>query len=150
MLNVYGRAGFRVGTILMNGEFEKIKPLMPTLECNTTAAKEHVSKAERTICTLKERTQGLLAMLPFRNLPKRMKIDFVYFMVLWLNAFPAKTGISSIYSPRELLVQWRLEYKMHCRVLPGKYCKVHDEPVPTNRMVCVLTWSPARWGCLPY
>ncbi len=29
----------------MDGEFEKIKPLLPTLECNTTAAKEHVSEA---------------------------------------------------------------------------------------------------------
>jgi hypothetical protein len=49
----------------MDGEFEKIKPLLPTLECNTTAAKEHVSEAERTIRTLKERTRGLLATLPF-------------------------------------------------------------------------------------
>jgi hypothetical protein len=46
VLEVYGQAGFRVRTIPMDGEFEKIKPLLPTLECNTTAAKEHVSKAE--------------------------------------------------------------------------------------------------------
>jgi hypothetical protein len=85
------RAGFRIRTILMDGEFENIKPLMPTIECNTTAAKEHTSKAEQTIRTLKEQMQGLLATLPFSNLPKQMKIDFVYFMVLWLNAFPAKT-----------------------------------------------------------
>jgi hypothetical protein len=55
-LDVYGRAGFRVRTILMDGEFEKIKPLMPTVECNTTAAKEHVRKAEWTIRTLKGQT----------------------------------------------------------------------------------------------
>jgi hypothetical protein len=51
---VYKRAGFIVRTIMMDGEFEKIKPHLPTVECNTTAAKEHVSKAERTIRTLKE------------------------------------------------------------------------------------------------
>jgi hypothetical protein len=34
---------------LMDGEFEKIKDLVPCLECNTTAAKEHISKAERAI-----------------------------------------------------------------------------------------------------
>jgi hypothetical protein len=54
VLDVYGRAGFRIRTILTDGEFKKIKPLMPTIECNTTAAKEHLSKAERTIRTLKE------------------------------------------------------------------------------------------------
>ncbi len=49
VLEVYGCAGFRVRSILMDGEFEKLKPLMPSVECNTTAAKEHVSEAERTI-----------------------------------------------------------------------------------------------------
>jgi hypothetical protein len=49
----------------MDREFEKIKPLLPSLECNTTAAKEHVSEMERTIQTLKELMGGLLATLPF-------------------------------------------------------------------------------------
>ncbi len=78
VLEVYGHAGLRVRTILMDGEFEKIKNLVPTIECNTTAAKEHVSKVERTIRTVKERTRGLLAMLPFAHIPQ---IEFVYFMV---------------------------------------------------------------------
>ncbi len=69
VLEVYRQAGFRVRAILMDGEFEKLKPLMPSVECNTTAAKEHVSEAERTIRTLKERTRGLLGTLPFENLP---------------------------------------------------------------------------------
>ncbi len=56
VLLMYGRAGFRVRSILMDGEFEKVKGLVPTLECNTTAVKEHVSKAERSIRTVKERT----------------------------------------------------------------------------------------------
>jgi hypothetical protein len=134
VLEVYGRAGFRVRTILMDGEFEKIKPLLPTLECNTTAAKEHVSEAERTIRTLKEWMRGLLATLPFSHVPKRMKIEFVYFIVLWLNAFPVKSGISAVYLPWELIIRWRLDYKKHCHVLPGTYCEVHDELTPTNTM----------------
>jgi hypothetical protein len=52
---VYGWARFRVRSILMDGEFEKVKGLMPTVEYNTTAAKEHVSKVERFIRTVKER-----------------------------------------------------------------------------------------------
>ena len=134
VLDVYGRAGFRVRTILMDGEFKKLKPLLPSVECNPTAAKEHVSEAERTIRTLKERTRGLLATLPFENMPRRMKIKFVYFMVLWMNAFPVKSGVSDKISPRELLLRWRLNYKKHCRVEPGTYCEVHDEPTPTNMM----------------
>ncbi len=135
VLEVYGCAGFRVRSILMDKEFEKSKTLMPSVECNTTGAKEHVSEAERTIQTLKERMRGLLATLLFTHLPKRMKIEFIYFMVLWMNTFPVKSGISQTFSPRELLIRWRLDYKKHCRVMPGTYCEVHDEPVLTNTMV---------------
>ena len=58
----------------MDREFEKIKSLMPTVECNTTAAKELVSEGEQTIRMAKERICGLLATLPFSHIPKRMKI----------------------------------------------------------------------------
>jgi hypothetical protein len=135
VLEVYGCTGFRVRSILMDGEFEKLKPLMPSVECNTTAVKEHISKAERTIQTLKERTRELVTTLPFTHLPRRMKIKFIYFMVLWMNAFPVKSGISQTFLPREQLLRWRLDYKKHCRVMPGTYCEVHDEPVQTNTMV---------------
>ncbi len=113
VLEVYGCAGFRVRTILMDGEFEKLKPILPNVECNTTAAKDHVSKAEQMIQMVKECTRGLLAMLPFLNILRCMKIEFIYFMVLWLNAFPVKMGFSTQYSPQELLVRWRLDYKKH-------------------------------------
>jgi hypothetical protein len=135
VLQVYERAGFRVRTILTDGEFEKVRELIPRVECNMTAAKEHVSKAERIIRMVKERMRGLLGTLPFQHLPRHMKIEFIYFMVLWLNAFPVKNGISFVFSPRELLVQWRMDYSKHCRVLPGTYCKVHDEPSPLNTMM---------------
>jgi hypothetical protein len=82
VLLVYGWAGFRVRYILMDGEFEMVKGLMPTVECNTTAAKEHVSKAECSIRMVKERMQGIVMMLPFTHIPRRMKIEFVYFTVL--------------------------------------------------------------------
>jgi hypothetical protein len=39
VVQVYARAGFTIRTILMDGEFEKIKDLVPRLECNTTAVK---------------------------------------------------------------------------------------------------------------
>jgi hypothetical protein len=113
VLLVYGRAGFRVRSILLDGEFEKVKGLMPTVECNTTAAKDHVSKAECSIKTVKERMRGIMTTLPFTHIPWRMKIEFVYFTVLWLNAFLVKMGISSTYLPREILVCWQLDYKKH-------------------------------------
>jgi hypothetical protein len=114
VLHVYGRGGFSVRTILMDGEFEKIKGLLRNVECNMTAAKEHMSEAKQMIRTIKERTRGLLAILPFEHIPWRMKIKFIYFIMLWLNAFPVKSRISSTFSMCELLVWWKLDYKKHC------------------------------------
>ena len=42
VLQVYDRAGFTVRYIMIDGEFEKVKELLPTIVCNTTAAKEHL------------------------------------------------------------------------------------------------------------
>jgi hypothetical protein len=64
-----------------------------------------------------------------------MKIKFVYFIVLWLNAFLVRTGISDWFSPQELLVRLRLNYKKHCWVLLGTYCEIHDKLDPLNSMV---------------
>jgi hypothetical protein len=83
------------------------------------AAKEHVSKAERTIRMVKERTRGLIATLPFARILKQMEIDFVYFMVLWLNTFLVKSGISQTFLPCKLLVRWRLDYKSTAVSYPG-------------------------------
>ncbi len=44
VVDVYAQAGCTIRTILMDGEFKKIKDLVPRLECNTTAAKEHQNK----------------------------------------------------------------------------------------------------------
>jgi hypothetical protein len=124
-----------VHTILREGKFEKVCNVLHLMLCNTTAAKEHVSEAKRSIHTIKEQTRGIIGTLPFNYIPRQLKIEFIYFVILWLNVLPVKTGISNIYSPRELLVKWKLDCKKHCRVLPGMYCKVHSEPSPSNSMI---------------
>ena len=76
----------------MDGEFEKIKSLVPSVECNTTTAKKHVSEAKQTIRMVKERTQGLLATLPFTHIQKRMKIEFGIFYDTMDECVPGQVG----------------------------------------------------------
>ena len=89
----------------MNGEFEKIQTHLPNVVCNSTAAREHVVEIERKIRVVKERTPGTKATLSFKKICRRMKIELIYFVLFWLNAFPSKTGVSRIYSPRELVLR---------------------------------------------
>jgi hypothetical protein len=58
VIQVYARAGFNVHTVLMDGEFGKVKEKLPLLVCNMMAGKEHVSKAKQNIWTIKEPPRG--------------------------------------------------------------------------------------------
>jgi hypothetical protein len=98
---MYARGGFTVGTILMDNEFEKVRALVPGLHINTTAAKEHVPEIERRIRLIKERGRGILNTLPYKKMPQIILIELIYHVVLWLNAFPAKSGVSETLSPRD-------------------------------------------------
>ena len=85
-----------------------VKELLPTIVCNTTAAKEHVAEAERKIRVVKQRNRVVVNTLPFTYIPRRMNIEFIYFVTLWLNAFPVKSGVSETFYPREILLCWRM------------------------------------------
>ncbi len=45
-VRLYRQGGFRVQTLLMDGEFEKVTPLFPEVVVNTTSLGEHVGDAE--------------------------------------------------------------------------------------------------------
>ena len=109
--------------------------LVPILVINTTATKEHVPEVERKIRLIKERGRGILNTLPFKKMPRLMLIELVYHVVLWLNAFLAKSGVSKTLSPRKIVYRHKLDLAKHCKSPFGTYCKVHDDPAPTNTMV---------------
>eukprot|EP00804_Cyclotella_cryptica_P029617 CCRYP_019027-RA/>CCRYP_019027-RA protein AED:0.33 eAED:-0.47 QI:0/-1/0/1/-1/1/1/0/210 len=135
VLQFYSRGGFVVQTALMDREFESVRATCPQLPINTTAANEHVPEIERTVWTVKDRAQGVYNTLPFfEGLPKLMTIELIHFIVLWLNAFPVESGISTKFSPRELVQRHKLSVKIHCKTPFGTYCEVHDERDPLNAM----------------
>ena len=55
VLQVYYHVGFSVRYILMDSEFKKMKNELPSIVCNTSAAKERVVEAECQIRVVKER-----------------------------------------------------------------------------------------------
>jgi len=135
VLQFYSRGGYIIQTALMDREFEAVRTTCPTLPINTTAANKHVPEIERTVRTVKDRTRGVYNTLPFtEGIPKLMTIELIHFTVLWLNAFPVQSGISTKFSPRELVQRHKLSAKTHCKTPFGTYCEVHDEPDPSNTM----------------
>jgi len=71
---------------------------VPGININTTAAKEHVPEIERRIRVTKECRRALFNTLPFKKMPQLILIELIYHVVLWLNAFPSKLGISESHT----------------------------------------------------
>lgn len=133
VVSLYRRAGYSVKIILLDMEFECLEEHLD-VPINVAAAREHVPGVEREIRTIKERGRALLSTSPFKKFPRRIIIELVYYIVLWLNASPAKSSISNEYSPREIISGQKPDYKRDCKVDFFSYCEVHDEPSPTNSM----------------
>ena len=61
VVKVYAAGGFVVRNVLMDREFEKIKPEMTMVNINISAAREHVGEIERFNRTLRERCRSVLS-----------------------------------------------------------------------------------------
>jgi hypothetical protein len=140
-IKVYTRGGFVVQTMMMDMEFEKLVDLLQNVTINTTAAREHVGEIERKIRVIKERARGTMSTLPYPQLPRLMTIELMHFCIMWMNAFPVKSGVSEKWSPRELISRHKLDAKIHCKTPFGAYCEVHTDPDITNTMEPRTKWG---------
>ena len=72
-----------------------------------------------------------------------MLVHLLHHVVMWFNNFPVENGISTRYSPREIILRHKLDYKHHCRAPFGAYCEVHEDNSPTNSMKSRARGIPA-------
>ncbi len=92
VFRVYGTGGYVIQMTLMDIDFEKLKPMLPEIALNTTAAREHKGMVKRKIRVLKERARGTFNTLPYPKLPKVMVIELMHFCAMWINSFPVRLG----------------------------------------------------------
>eukprot|EP00956_Cyclotella_meneghiniana_P002565 scaffold3022_cov42-Cyclotella_meneghiniana.AAC.1 len=120
---------------LMDMEFKKLEDGTTEVMINTTAAREHVTDIERYIRSIKDRCRSVLSELPYKEcMPDVFVIFLLKFVILWMNAFPAKNGVSDEFSPREIVTGLRLDYKKHCQARFGAYVEASYDADVTNTM----------------
>ncbi len=126
---VYALRGFKVKTLLMDGQFEPMRGSFSELGIllNTVSADEHVPDVERYIRTIKEHVRAIYNTLPFQKMPSRLLIEMVYSSVFWLNSFPANDGLSSELSPRTIITGMQLDFDKHCKLRFGSYVQTHEK-----------------------
>ena len=112
-------------SITCNPEFEVFRPSFPMLNC--CMADKHVPEIKWYVQTLKDRTQSVFNVLPFKNLTQLALIHLLKNCTLWLNAFPAMNGVSSVHSPHFLLTGQELSFDKHAVLEFGSYVQTHEE-----------------------
>ena len=88
----------------MDQEFDKVMEKMPEIEVNTAADWEHAGVIERGIKFINQRCRSTWAIMPFKQLPESFVIH-LFFLVMWINSFPATQGISEKLSPRKIIIK---------------------------------------------
>ena len=131
VMYLYARGGFIIRYALMDMEFEKIKELVPLVEVNTTAARDHVGIIERKIRHVKEKVRATTSEYPFKWIPNMILIHTVYYCVFWLNAFPNHSDNLG-FSSREIVTGLSTDYKRDCKVDPGSYVEASTDAIITN------------------
>ena len=101
---------------------------------NTTSANEHCPFIERRIRWIKERARAVRHGLSYAVIPKLMIVEVLNFVVHWLNAFPAKNGVSDTISPGTIMTGVTPDFKKHCKSNFGSYVQTHEEFAPRNSM----------------
>jgi hypothetical protein len=117
VFRIYNKAGFMVKYLHVDPELSFMQDTMLDLDIqiNITLAKEHVPDIERPIRVIKERVRSLWHRLPNRTMSKIMIKVGVLEAVRWLNAFPLKEGVSTTYSPQQIMTGMVYDYHKHCK-----------------------------------
>ena len=138
MHNFYLQKGFQIVFIKGDGEFkpleEKMSELFGGLTMNLASANEHVPDIEQKIQVIKERVRAVVYSMPVNALPPLVVVHAVLFVTKQLNLFPVKGGISTQFSPRQIMTGEVVNYKF-CSVPFGCYCQISNEGTPRNSML---------------
>ena len=101
---------------------------------NICAANEYIPAIERRIRVFKERHRAIRHGLPHACIPRLMVIELNNYIAHFLNAFPAKGGVSVNLSPGAIVTGLTIDYNKHCKLEFGAYVQTHEENAPRNSM----------------
>ena len=120
--------------MFVDPEFKSLEEKVVSTTLNQNGACDHVPEVERQIQVIKDRMQAHHANLPFPRFTRRMTIELAKHVVVFLNAFPPKSGLSKTYIPRTIMIGKALDWKKICKLHFRAYAQVHEERKVTNTL----------------
>jgi hypothetical protein len=128
-----------IQTILADDKFVSLREYIEEfgVEVNVTAKEEYVPEVERQIRVIKEWARAIIQTLPYRNLPRKMRVGLIYYVIFWFNNV-AMEGRD--FSPRDLIFG-------ECKIDYNVMCKIPLVPMYKSMMTQALQtlWTLGRW-----
>jgi hypothetical protein len=82
---------------------------------------------------MKEQVCAVVYSLLVNTLPPVVLVNAVLFVTKQLNLFPVKGGISTQFSPKQIMTGKVVHYKF-CSIPFGQYCQISKEGTPRNSL----------------
>ena len=143
VIQKYTKADYFVAVVYCDREFKSLTQeaynrLDVIINCSNT--NDHVAEAERNNRFLKERFRTKFHLLPYRALPRIMIKSLAYEVTKEANYFPVKDGVSTIFSPRQLIDRKNLDYNRDFGIPFGSYvaATVATDNTPLKHVLAVL------------
>jgi hypothetical protein len=124
-----------IHTMLADNEFQALQQDVEELGVNVhvVTKEEHVPEVERQNRVIKERARAIVQTLPYKTIPKKIRVALIYYVIFWLNNIP-KEGQK--LSPKEMIMGTQvLDYKTLCKLPFGAYVQVHDDSPHCGRII---------------
>jgi len=115
--------GESIHSLIADNEFQLLRDDIEGMgiEVNIISKIEHAPEIERQKRVIKERAKGIIQTLPYRMLPKKMRMTMIQYVVFWLNNIPKEDQNES---PREMIIGHQvLDTKMVCKILLERMLK---------------------------
>jgi hypothetical protein len=99
----FGEQEVPVHTILADNEFQALREDIEELGINVhvVSKDEHVPEVERQNRVIKERARAIVQTLPYKKIPRRMRIALIQYVIFWLNNTPRE---NQMQSPRDIIM----------------------------------------------
>ena len=122
---LYTQHGFKIRTILMDGQFECLHWDLSRMKINlsTYTYNALVGEIERIILAIKESACGIFNTLPFTKLTGCIIVELLSFVVFWLNVLGE--SIASDLSLFTVMKGLTVSYKRHCVIKFCEYVQTH-------------------------
>ena len=133
--HIYESRGFEIHTLTGDNEYEidELRDAILPTALHTVGAGEHVGGIEREVRTIKERARCTVQANPYDYATKLMVIQLVYDVIDWLDAVPARDGISDNLSP-DSIVTGGMPPDFSQRWVPvWTYCLAYTSTDNTNK-----------------